>query len=84
MLRAIDQLVNGTGAKYSDRIGGDPIIGTTHAEIVPELFEADAETEGVVQWVRYMLKLRQLRWAKDHRSKPAVVPLYPQLCPLEA
>ena len=71
---AIDQLVNvGLGQTTAIGIGGDPIIGTTMRDCL-ELFEADAETEGVVMIgeIGGQMEIEAARWAKDHMSKPAV------------
>ena len=71
---AIDQLVNvGLGQTTAIGIGGDPIIGTTMRDCL-ELFEADAETEGVVMIgeIGGQMEIEAARWAKDNMSKPAV------------
>ena len=71
---AIDQLVNvGLGQTTAIGIGGDPIIGTTMRDCL-ELFEEDAETEGVVMIgeIGGQMEIEAARWAKDHMSKPAV------------
>ncbi len=71
---AIDQLVNvGLGQTTAIGIGGDPLIGTTMRDCL-ELFEADAETEGVVMIgeIGGQMEIEAARWAKDHMSKPAV------------
>ena len=71
---AIDQLVNvGLGQTTAIGIGGDPIIGTTMRDCL-ELFEADAETEGVVMIgeIGGQMEIEAASWAKDHMSKPAV------------
>ena len=71
---AIDQLVNvGLGQTTAIGIGGDPIIGTTMRDCL-ELFEADAETEGVVMIgeIGGQMEIEAARWAKDYMSKPAV------------
>ena len=71
---AIDQLVNvGLGQTTAIGIGGDPIIGTTMKDCL-ELFEADAETEGVVMIgeIGGQMEIEAARWAKGHMSKPAV------------
>jgi len=71
---AIDQLVNvGLGQTTAIGIGGDPIIGTTMRDCL-ELFEADAETEGVIMIgeIGGQMEIEAARWAKDHMSKPAV------------
>ena len=71
---AIDQLVNvGLGQTTAIGIGGDPIIGTTMRDCL-ELFEADAETEGVVMIgeIGGQMEIEAACWAKDHMSKPAV------------
>ena len=71
---AIDQLVNvGLGQTTAIGIGGDPIIGTTMRDCL-ELFEEDAETEGVVMIgeIGGQMEIEAARWAKDHMSKPTV------------
>ena len=71
---AIDQLVNvGLGQTTAIGIGGDPIIGTTMRDCL-ELFEADAETEGVVMIgeIGGQMEIEAAHWAKNNMSKPAV------------
>jgi len=71
---AIDQLVNvGLGQTTAIGIGGDPIIGTSMRDCL-ELFEADAETEGVIMIgeIGGQMEIEAARWAKDYMSKPAV------------
>ena len=63
---AIDQLVNvGLGQTTAIGIGGDPIIGTTMRDCL-ELFEADAETDGVVMIgeIGGQMEIEAARWAK--------------------
>tara|TARA_Y100001970_G_scaffold103583_1_gene129932 strand:+ start:406 stop:1281 length:876 start_codon:yes stop_codon:yes gene_type:complete len=71
---AIDQLVNvGLGQTTAIGIGGDPIIGTTMRDCL-ELFETDAETDGVVLIgeIGGQMEIEAARWANDNMSKPAV------------
>ncbi len=69
---AIDQLVNvGLGQTTAIGIGGDPIIGTTMKDCL-ELFEKDADTEGVViiGEIGGQMEIEAANWAKDNMSKP--------------
>ena len=69
---AIDQLVNvGLGQTTAIGIGGDPIIGTTMKDCL-ELFEKDANTEGVViiGEIGGQMEIEAATWAKDNMSKP--------------
>ena len=69
---AIDQLVNvGLGQTTAIGIGGDPIIGTTMKDCL-ELFEKDANTEGVViiGEIGGQMEIEAANWAKDNMSKP--------------
>ena len=69
---AIDQLVNvGLGQTTAIGIGGDPIIGTTMKDCL-ELFEKDADTEGVViiGEIGGQMEIEAASWAKDNMSKP--------------
>ncbi len=69
---AIDQLVNaGLGQTTAIGIGGDPIIGTSMRECL-ELFEKDAETEGVVivGEIGGQMEIEAAYWAKENMSKP--------------
>jgi len=69
---AIDQLVNvGLGQTTAIGIGGDPIIGTTMKDCL-ELFEKDANTEGVViiGEIGGQMEIEAASWAKDNMSKP--------------
>ena len=71
---AIDQLVNaGLGQTTAIGIGGDPIIGTSMRECL-ELFEKDAETDGVViiGEIGGQMEIEAARWAKANMSKPIV------------
>ena len=69
---AIDQLVNvELGQTTAIGIGGDPIIGTTMKDCL-ELFEKDANTEGVViiGEIGGQMEIEAASWAKDNMSKP--------------
>ncbi len=71
---AIGQLVEaGFGQTTAIGIGGDPIIGTTMKEVL-ELFEKDAETEGVViiGEIGGQMEIEAARWAHQNMSKPIV------------
>ena len=69
---AIDQLVNvELGQTTAIGIGGDPIIGTSMKDCL-ELFEKDANTEGVViiGEIGGQMEIEAASWAKDNMSKP--------------
>ena len=69
---AIDQLVNaGLGQTTAIGIGGDPIIGTSMRECL-ELFEKDAETDGIVivGEIGGQMEIEAAYWAKKNMSKP--------------
>ena len=69
---AIDQLVNaGLGQTTAIGIGGDPIIGTSMRECL-ELFEKDAETDGIVivGEIGGQMEIEAAYWAKENMSKP--------------
>ena len=67
---AIDQLVNaGLGQRTAIGIGGDPIIGTSMRECL-ELFEKDAETDGIVivGEIGGQMEIEAAYWAKENLS----------------
>ena len=69
---AIAQLVNaGLGQTTAIGIGGDPIIGTSMRECL-ELFEKDAETDGIVivGEIGGQMEIEAAYWAKENMSKP--------------
>ena len=69
---AIDQLVDsGLGQTTAIGIGGDPIIGTSMRECL-ELFEKDAETDGIVivGEIGGQMEIEAAYWAKENMSKP--------------
>ena len=71
---AIGQLVNnGMGQTTALGIGGDPIIGTDMRDAL-ELFEADADTEGIVLIgeIGGQMEIEAARWAKENVTKPIV------------
>ena len=55
-------------------IGGDAIIGTTYAELMP-LFEADAETRAIVIYSEPggRMEAELSEWVVDHRSRLPIV-----------
>ncbi|MDQ3587351.1 MAG: CoA-binding protein [Actinomycetota bacterium] len=64
----------GLGQSTAISIGGDPIIGSTYAELMP-LFEADDETEAIVIYTepggRMEAELSQ--WVQDNDSRLPIV-----------
>jgi succinyl-CoA synthetase alpha subunit len=55
-------------------IGGDAIIGSTYAELMP-LFEADEQTQGIVIYSEPggRMEAELARWVSEHRSRLAIV-----------
>ncbi|MCX6233581.1 MAG: succinate--CoA ligase subunit alpha [Bacteroidetes bacterium] len=71
---AVDQLTKiGLGQSTSIGIGGDPIIGTTILDVM-RLFNADAETEGIVMIgeIGGNMEAEAAYWYKEHGTKPVV------------
>ena len=64
----------GLGQSTCVSIGGDAIIGTTYAELMP-LFEADAETRAVAIYSEPggRMEAELAEWVREHRSRLPVV-----------
>jgi succinyl-CoA synthetase alpha subunit len=80
---AVGQLTAlGLGQSTAIGIGGDPVIGTTHKDALA-LFEADAETEGIVMIgeIGGTAEEEAAEFARDHVSKPIVAFIAGQTAP---
>jgi succinyl-CoA synthetase alpha subunit len=64
----------GLGQSTAVSIGGDAIIGSTYAELMP-LFEADAETEAIVIYTEPggRMEAELARWVTDNDSRLPIV-----------
>jgi succinyl-CoA synthetase alpha subunit len=64
----------GLGQSTAVSIGGDAIIGSTYAELMP-LFEADAQTQGIVIYTEPggRMEAELARWVTEHESRLPVV-----------
>src|ERR1700760_3146988 len=64
----------GLGQSTAVSIGGDAIIGSTYAELMP-LFEADTETEAIVIYTEPggRMEAELARWVTDHNSRLPIV-----------
>jgi succinyl-CoA synthetase alpha subunit len=64
----------GLGESTAVSIGGDPVIGTTYAELMP-LFEADKETKAVVIYSEPggAAEAELAKWAKENKSRLPIV-----------
>ncbi len=64
----------GLGQSTAVSIGGDPIIGTSYAELMP-LFEADEQTQGIVIYTEPggRMEAELARWVREHESRLPVV-----------
>ena len=64
----------GLGQSTAVSIGGDAIIGSTYAELMP-LFEADEETEGIVIYTEPggRMEAELARWVTAHDSRLPIV-----------
>ena len=64
----------GLGVSTAVSIGGDAIIGSTYAELMP-YFEADAETEAIVIYTEPggRMEAQLERWVADHNSRLPIV-----------
>ncbi len=64
----------GLGQSTAVSIGGDAIIGTTYAELMP-LFEADPETKGIVIYSEPggRMEAELAEWVVEHRSRLPIV-----------
>lgn len=71
---AVDQVTKqGYGQSTCVGIGGDPIIGSTHLDIV-KLFNEDPDTEGIVMIGEIGGTNEEIaaEWLRDHATKPVV------------
>jgi succinyl-CoA synthetase alpha subunit len=64
----------GLGESTAISIGGDPVIGSTYADLMP-LFEADADTKAVVVYSEPggTAEAELARWAKENKTRPPIV-----------
>ena len=64
----------GLGQSTAISIGGDAIIGSTYAELMP-LFAADEETEGIVIYTEPggRMEAQLAEWVKDNESRLPIV-----------
>jgi succinyl-CoA synthetase alpha subunit len=64
----------GLGQSTAVSIGGDAIIGSTYAELMP-LFEADAQTRGIVIYTEPggRMEADLARWVSEHNSRLPIV-----------
>jgi succinyl-CoA synthetase alpha subunit len=64
----------GLGQSTAVSIGGDAIIGSTYAELMP-LFEADEQTEAIVIYTEPggRMEAQLARWVREHRSRLPIV-----------
>jgi succinyl-CoA synthetase alpha subunit len=64
----------GLGQSTAISIGGDAIIGSTYAELMP-LFEADEETEGIVIYTEPggRMEAQLSEWVAEHDSRLPIV-----------
>ena len=64
----------GLGQSTAVSIGGDAIIGSSYAELMP-LFEADEETHGIVIYTEPggRMEAELARWVADHDSRLPIV-----------
>jgi succinyl-CoA synthetase alpha subunit len=80
---AVGQLTAlGLGQSTAIGIGGDPVVGTTHKDALA-LFEADAETEGIVMIgeIGGTAEEEAAEFARDNVSKPIVAFIAGQTAP---
>ncbi|HHG85259.1 MAG TPA: succinate--CoA ligase subunit alpha [Bacteroidetes bacterium] len=71
---AVDQVTKqNLGQSTCVGIGGDPIIGSTHKDIV-ELFNNDPDTEGIIMIGEIGGSNEEIaaEWLRDHATKPVV------------
>jgi len=71
---AVDQVTKeGLGQSTCVGIGGDPIIGSTHLDII-KLFNEDPNTEGIIMIGEIGGSNEEIaaEWVKDHVQKPVV------------
>jgi len=64
----------GLGQSTCVSIGGDAVIGSTYAELMP-LFEADAETKGIAIYSEPggRMEAELADWVREHRSRLPIV-----------
>jgi succinyl-CoA synthetase alpha subunit len=64
----------GLGQSTAISIGGDAIIGSTYAELMP-LFEADEQTQGIVIYTEPggRMEAQLSEWVSDHNSRLPIV-----------
>jgi succinyl-CoA synthetase alpha subunit len=64
----------GLGQSTAVSIGGDAIIGSTYAELMP-LFEADEQTEAIVIYTEPggRMEAELAEWVRDHESRLPIV-----------
>lgn len=64
----------GLGQSTAVSIGGDAIIGSTYAELMP-LFEADEQTKGIVIYTEPggRMEAELARWVTEHESRLPIV-----------
>ena len=64
----------GLGQSTAVSIGGDAIIGTTYAELMP-LFEADPETQAIAIYSEPggRMEAELAEWVREHRSRLPIV-----------
>ncbi len=64
----------GLGQSTAISIGGDPIIGSTYAELMP-LFEADSETEAIVIYSEPggPMDAQLSAWVKENKSRLPII-----------
>jgi succinyl-CoA synthetase alpha subunit len=64
----------GLGESTAISIGGDPVVGTSYAELMP-LFEADPETKAIVIYSEPggAMEAELARWATENRSRLPIV-----------
>ncbi len=71
---AVDQVTKqGLGQSTCVGIGGDPIIGSTHLDII-KIFNEDPDTEGVILIGEIGGRNEEIaaEWVRDHMTKPVV------------
>src|ERR687894_499936 len=64
----------GLGVSTAVSIGGDAIIGSTYAELMP-LFEQDEQTEAIVIYTEPggRMEAQLAEWVKEHQSRLPIV-----------
>ena len=64
----------GLGVSTAVSIGGDAIIGSTYAELMP-LFEADAQTEAIVIYTEPggRMEAQLAEWVSEHQSRLPII-----------